>query len=87
MLKKYALERLDYANVVLDVDDANDALVSLLETAAKEKQIENLADAVGLSRPTLMAYISGNSAPRLETAMKIFNCLGFSLKVVPTETK
>lgn len=87
MLKKYALEKLDYARVVLDIDDVRDALVSLIETAKKEDEIERLSYSVGLSRPTLTAYRNGSCVPKLDSAIKIFNYFGFSLKVVPTETK
>ncbi len=87
MLKKYALPKFDYSRVVLDVDKVQDSLVVLLEVAAKTKMMENLSDAVGLSRPTLLSYLRGEYSPRLNDAVKIFKYYGFSLKVSPTENQ
>ncbi len=85
MLKKYGIKEFGWEQVVLEIDDAEESVASLIKEAIVEKKIERLADAVGLSRPTLTSYCDGTRSPRLNDAIKILRHYGFTLKVEPAQ--
>ena len=85
MLKKFAIREFGWEHVVLEMDNAEEAVASLIKEAIGKKKIERLGDAVGLSRPTLTSYCDGTRSPRLNDAIKILNHYGFTLKVEPSQ--
>jgi probable addiction module antidote protein len=58
-------------------------LLSTLEKVAKAKGFTALERETGISRPALYAILTGKSAPRIDTLVKILHALGFTLKVKP----
>jgi probable addiction module antidote protein len=58
-------------------------LLSTLEKVAKAKGYTVLERETGISRPALYAVLTGKSAPRIDTLVKILHALGFTLSVKP----
>lgn len=72
----------EYLNTILEEGTTEDILVAIGHVA-KAKGMTNLAEATGLSRPSLYKALSPGAKPQFDTILKVLKALGGNLAIQP----
>jgi probable addiction module antidote protein len=72
----------EYLNTVLEDGDHSD-IITAIGHIAKSIGMTKIAEATGLSRPSLYKAFSEGAKPQFETIMKVLRAIGGKIRVYP----
>lgn len=72
----------EYLNSVLEEGDNDDVIVALGHIA-KAIGMSKIAEATGMSRPSLYKALSNGAQPQFSTIMKVLKAIGGQIRVEP----
>lgn len=73
----------EYLNTVLEEGDNSD-VITAIGHIAKAIGMTKIAEATGLSRPSLYKALSVGAKPQFETIMKVLKAIGGQIRINPT---